>query len=95
MSHQPAIPAHSLIPAEDVIRKAARGRVVDRDLMKVFRLAAREVKPHCDAAPTQHVALQEFAERLRKEGWKTREVDLLVAAIRRLVLARPAVPFSV
>jgi len=60
------------------------------DRMQIFRLAAREVKPHCDAAPTQQAALQEFAERLRKEGWQTREVDLFVAAIRRLVLIHPA-----
>ena len=58
-------------------------------LMQAFRLAAREVKPHCDAAATQNVALVEFAERLRKEGWQTREVDLFVAAIRRLVLIHP------
>jgi hypothetical protein len=95
MSQQPPISAHALIPAEDVIRKGTRGGALDRDLMQLFRLAAREVKPHCDAAPTQAVALQEFAERLRKEGWKTREVDLLVAAIRRLVLARPAAPIPV
>jgi len=94
MSQQPAISAHALIPADDVIRKGARGGAVDRDLMQLFRLAAREVKPHCDAAATQDAALQEFAERLRKEGWQTREVELLVAAIRRLVLARPAVPIG-
>ena len=59
------------------------------NLMQIFRLAAREVKPHCDAAATQHTALQEFAERLRKEGWQTREVNLFVAVIRRRVLNRP------
>ena len=59
------------------------------NLMQIFRLAAREVKPHCDAAATQNTALQEFAERLRKEGWQTREVDLFVAVIRRLVLIHP------
>jgi len=95
MSQQPATSPPALIPPENVIRKGLRVGAVDRDLMQLFRLAAREVKPHCDAAPTQAVALQEFAERLRKEGWKTREVDLLIAAIRRLVLARPAVPIPV
>jgi len=59
------------------------------NLMQIFRLAAREVKPHCDAAATQSAALQEFAERLRKEGWQAREVDLFVAVIRRLVLIHP------
>jgi len=59
------------------------------NLMQIFRLAAREVKPHCDAAPTQNVALQEFAERLRKEGWQTREVDRFVTVVRRLVLIHP------
>src|SRR4051812_9131362 len=54
--------------------------------MQIFRLAAREVKPHCDAAATQNAALHEFAERLRKEGWPAREVDLFAAVIRRLVL---------
>jgi len=55
--------------------------------MQIFRLAAREVKPHCDATPTQNAALLELAERLRKEGWQTSEVDLFVAVIRRLVLS--------
>src|SRR5262245_1158072 len=59
------------------------------NLMQIFRLAAREVKPHCDAVATQNAALQEFAERLRKEGWQTREVDLFVAVIRRRVLTHP------
>ena len=59
------------------------------NLMQIFRLAAREVKPHCHAAATQNAALQEFAERLHKEGWQTREVDIFVAVIRRLVLTRP------
>jgi hypothetical protein len=59
------------------------------NLMQIFRLAAREVKPHCDAAATQNAALLEFAERLRKEGWQTRDVDLFVAVIRRLVLIHP------
>ena len=57
--------------------------------LQIFRLAAREVKPHCDAAVTQSAALLEFAERLRKEGWPTREVDLFVAVIRRLVMIHP------
>jgi len=60
------------------------------NLMQIFRLAAREVKPHCDAAKTQNAALVEFAERLRKEGWQTRDVDLFVAVIRRRVLNHPA-----
>ena len=59
------------------------------NLMQIFRLAAREVKPHCNAAPTQNAALQEFAERLRKEGWQTRDVELFVTVIRRLVLIHP------
>ena len=59
------------------------------DLMQIFRLAAREVQPHCDAAATQNAALREFAERLRKEGWPAREVDLFAAVICRLVLSHP------
>lgn len=58
--------------------------------MQIFRLAAREAQPHCAAAPTQNAALLEFAERLRKEGWPTRDVNRFVAAIRHLVLIHPA-----
>jgi hypothetical protein len=58
--------------------------------MQIFRLAAREAKPHCAAAATQNAALVELAERLHKEGWPPREVDLFAAVIRRLVLNRPA-----
>jgi hypothetical protein len=56
------------------------------NLMQIFRLAAREAKPHCDAAKTQNAALLEFAERLRKEGWQNGDVDLFVVVVRRLVL---------
>ena len=92
MSQNPAIPAHALIPAGNVIRQGAHGGATVRDLMQMFRLAAREVKPHCEAAATADAALQEFAQRLCKEGWQTREADLLVVAIRRLVLKHSALP---
>lgn len=73
----------------DRVPPCNEGTVMSLNLMQIFRLAAREVKPHCDAAATQNAALLEFAERLRKEGWQTPDVDLFVAVIRRLVLVHP------
>jgi hypothetical protein len=56
--------------------------------MREFHVAVREAKEHCRKAPNQDMALAEFADRLRKEGWHYQDVERLVASLRRLVLNR-------
>jgi hypothetical protein len=61
---------------------------MNNELMRDFHVAVREAQEHCRGAPNQEVALAEFADRLRKEGWHQRDVERLFASLRRLVTER-------